>query len=242
MAGTLTWWGHSTCEIRTEQGLHVLIDPWFKGNPSYPREQAPEKADLILLTHDHRDHTGDPGHLVELLKATGAKLVAQPEIITRLTGLGVPSEACVGMNVGGTFRMKDFSAKMVHAFHSSISGTPAGYIMTVGDTRIYHLGDTGLFGDLKLFGELWPMDIVLVPIGGHFTMDAADAAIAVSWLRPRKAVPIHYATFPALAQDAGEFQAEVRRQAPGVEVLVPKAGDIIELSAGLNVRQERAGA
>ena len=222
----LTWLGHSTVQLETSEGLVVYVDPWITGNPMHPTKTLPDKADVILITHDHFDHVGDA---VALAQKTGAKVVAQPETSRRLVEAGVPEANSVGMNIGGTVSFGNFSAHMVHAFHTSETGMPSGYIMTVDGKTVYHLGDTGIFGDLQLFGQLHSIDYALIPVGGHFTMDYKHGAVAAKMLNAKNVMPIHYRTFPLLLQDANLFVDEVKRVKSDINVVVPNIGEAFEL-------------
>ncbi len=222
----LTWHGHATIQLDSDQGFVAVVDPWITQNPVHPTKQLPEKVDAILVTHDHFDHVSDA---VALSEKTGAKVVGQPEVIARLVKEGLKEERGIGMNIGGTVQIGPLSAHMVHAFHSAENGTPAGYIMTLDNKIIYHLGDTGLFGDLQLFGELHAIDCALIPVGGHYTMDYKLGAVAAKMLKAKKVIPIHYRTFPLLLQDANLFIEEVKRVSPGTEVVVPEVGGTVQL-------------
>jgi len=223
---TLKWHGHATVELQSNDGFVVVVDPWIEQNPVHPTKQLPDKVDVILITHDHFDHVGDA---VALSNKTGAKVVAQPEVITRLVNEGLKQDLGIGMNIGGTVEIGPLKAFMTHAFHSAANGTPAGYIMTLDDKVVYHLGDTGIFGDLQLFGELFDIDYALIPVGGHFTMDYKFGALAAKMLKAKKAMPIHYRTFPLLLQDANQFVEEVKRVSPQTEVIVPEVGGTVTL-------------
>lgn len=220
MSVKVRWVAHSTFELRTDGGVRIAIDPFYSGN-RLTDAPVPE-VDWVLITHDHGDHVADAPEAAK----KGAKLVVQPETAARFaTQLGVAQERLVGMNIGGTVRLgDDAEATMIHAFHSSDTGEPAGYIMRLGGVTVAHLGDTGLFSDLRMFGELHSIDVAMIPIGGHFTMDARAAAKAVAWLGARVAIPMHYRTFPVLAQSADEFVEAVKREAPGTEVWAPDPG------------------
>ncbi len=218
----LRWLGHAAFEL-VMGGKRILIDPWIEGNPMAPiKPDDITAADLILVTHDHGDHLGQT---VELARRTGAQVVAIYELAEELGREGVKT---VGMNVGGPARVLDLEIYMVPALHSSNRGAPVGFIIR-GPRTVYHAGDTGLFGDIKLYAELVPIDYALVPIGGHFTMDPAQAALFVSLFRPRYAIPMHYNTFPLIRQDPKAFAEEVRKRSPGTEVLIPKPGESVEL-------------
>jgi L-ascorbate metabolism protein UlaG (beta-lactamase superfamily) len=223
--GKLTWLGHASVQIETKDGLTVYVDPWITTNPAHPTKALPEKADVILVTHDHFDHISD---VVALAAKTGAKVVTQPETLQRLQGAELPEANGIGMNIGGTVAFGEFKAQMVQASHTSETGSPSGYIMTVDGKTIYHLGDTGIFGDLQLFGRLYEIDIALIPAGGHFTMDYKHAALAADMLKAKIAIPIHYRTFPLLLQDGSLFAEEVRRINPQIKVETPEVGEVLE--------------
>jgi L-ascorbate metabolism protein UlaG (beta-lactamase superfamily) len=221
--GLIRWLGHAAFQITTNEGRHIYIDPWIKGNPACPVQREDlEEADLVLVTHDHFDHLGDA---VSLLKAGKARAAGQPELLGLLEAKGIPSEKLMSMNTGGTVEVAGIAVTMTQAFHSAGRGWPVGFILILpGGPVIYHAGDTGLFGDLKLLGELYNIDVALLPIGGLYTMDPLQAAMAVKLLSPRVVMPMHYRTFPALVQGAGEFARLVREKTPGVEVVVLEPG------------------
>lgn len=221
--GRIRWLGHAAFQITTNEGKQIYIDPWFEGNPASPVQgQDLEEADLVLVTHDHFDHLGDA---VKLLKGARARAMGQPELLGVLEAQGVPGEKLMGMNVGGTVEVAGVAVTMTQAFHSAGKGSPAGFILTLlGGPVIYHAGDTGLFGDMKLLGELYNIDVALLPIGGVYTMDPLQAATAVKLISPRVVIPMHYRTFPALAQDAARFVRLVQEKAPRVEVVVLEPG------------------
>ncbi len=222
----LTWFGHSAVKMETNEGLIVYIDPWVEKNPVHPTNELPDKADVILVTHDHFDHVAD---VVALANKTGAQVIAQPETIAKFVSEGLSQDKGTGMNIGGTVRFNNFQAKMVQAFHSANTGAPAGYVMNIDGKIVYHLGDTGLFGDLKLIGELNDIDYALIPVGGHFTMDHKDGAIAAKFLQAKNVMPIHYKTFPLLLQNAEEFVQEVERVSPQTKVIVQNIGEELDI-------------
>jgi len=220
------WMGHSGFMIR--DGKTVLIDPWFEGNPKIPGGigSAP-KADLILLTHDHFDHSGDA---VALAKRTGALMVGIFELAGDLKAKGVPADRILngggGMNIGGTVEVQGFSITMTEARHSSTLGVPAGYVIrTPSGKTVYHSGDTGIFAGMSLIGELYPADLVLLPIGSVFTMDYRQAAKACALLKAKAVVPMHYGTFPILEPNADRFVAELAKVSPGTRPIVLAPGE-----------------
>lgn len=223
----LKWLGHSGWQLTTAQGKVLLIDPWLSQNPVAPiRIEELPAADYVLLSHDHSDHAGDT---VAVVQQTGATLVAQPEICRRYQQAGVPQDKVlygIGMNIGGSVSLDGITITMTDAYHSSETGTPAGYIITLEDGKVvYHAGDTGLHCNMATWGNLFDIDVALLPIGSVFTMDARQAARALQMLKPRVAIPMHYLTFPILAQSADDFVRYAREQAPETEVRVLKPGE-----------------
>ena len=221
-AARITWLGHSTVLIRTAKGSHLLIDPFITGNPKYPAGYVlPEKIDYILLTHGHADHISD---VVPVAAKHGATVVAIYELASYVGAKGV--EGSVGMNIGGTVELEDVAATMVEARHSSGAedekgthyvGVAAGYVLAVaGGPVLYHSGDTNVFGDMRLIAELYHPEVALLPIGGHFTMGPKEAALAVSMLKPRTVLPLHFGTFPALKGTPEQLASLVE---PGVKVV-----------------------
>ena len=218
VSNALRWLGHSGWEIVTSKGKRILIDPWLNGNPVAPVTISElGSCDYFLITHDHSDHAGD---VVAVAKATGAVMVGQPELVKRyseqahLEGFELKA---IGMNIGGTVDLGGVQATMTDAYHSSETGSPAGYILTLEDGKVvYHMGDTGLHVNMSTWGELFDIDVVLIPIGDHFTMGARQAAHALKWLKPKYAIPMHYRTFPLLAQSAEEFRRFAEQIAPQV--------------------------
>ena len=224
----LTWYGHSNFRLEAD-GLTVLIDPFFEGNPSAPCPwHSITACDAVLLTHDHGDHIGQAA---EICQATGAKLVCLFDVVPKMKELGVPADNILGMNLGGTVEIAGLRIKMVQAVHSATTGVPAGYILTFpGGYCAYHSGDTALFSDMKLFRRFFDIDLALLPIGGWFTMDAQEAAVACSFLGCRKVVPMHWGTFPVLAQNTEAFAAALKEQAPGTELVAASLGEPVEIT------------
>ncbi len=231
---TITWLGHAAFKLESG-GKTVLIDPWIKGNPQCPiKVEDIAAADLILVTHDHFDHVGDT---IAIARATGATVVAMFEVAARLQADGLPKENILyggfGRNIGGAIEIDGITLIMTHAFHSSGTGSPAGYLIKFpGGATIYHAGDTGIFSDMQLFGCIYPMHVALLPIGGVFTMDAEQAAKSLRLLKPSIAVPMHFATFPILAPDADEFVELAKKAAPEVTVIALKPGQSYTLEPG----------
>ena len=229
MAGTkVKWLGHAGFQITSAKGKVVLIDPWLSGHPLAPCSADDlKKADLLLVTHDHFDHSGDAA---KIAVNTGATLIGMPETVGRLRMQGgVPESQIVfgmGMNIGGSYQADGIEVTMVQAFHSSETGAPAGYIVKLEDGfTIYHAGDTGIFDSMKVWGELFAIDLALLPIGSVFTMDPRQAALATKFLGAKKAIPMHYKTFPILVQDATPFVEALKKAAPAAQAVVMIPGE-----------------
>lgn len=200
---SLTWYGHSAFKVETASGLTILIDPWLDNPKAPPGSTSLQRIDLIFVTHGHGDHIGNT---VELARRTGAKVVCIHEVSLYLQSAGVTT--AMGMNKGGTVEINGIKATMVDARHSSgidiggkviPGGEAAGFVIQLEDgLRIYHAGDTSLFGDMKLIGQMYKPDVVLLPIGDLYTMDPKAAAKACEWLNPKHIVGMHYGTFPPL--------------------------------------------
>ena len=228
MENSLQYLGHSGWQIQSARGTRILIDPWLSKNPLAPFSTADlPGADYVLLTHDHFDHAGD---VVEVVRHTGAVLVAQPETIRRYVAEGIPQDRTQGMNIGGSIEINGITVTMTDAYHSSETGEPAGYILTLEDGKtLYHSGDTGLHCNMRTWGELFDIDLALLPIGSVFTMDARQAAKAASMLQAKAVVPIHYKTFPILAQSADPFVELVHQSSPDTKVHVVEPGSTLHL-------------
>ena len=225
----ITWLGHATFVITTPGGKRIVTDPWLEGNPMCPPDRKRiEQADVILLSHGHFDHTGD---IVSVARSTGAPVVAVFELAAWVEKKGVQNT--IGMNIGGTVNVAGLSITMTPAIHSSsvnengtaeYLGLAAGFVVRLEDDRtIYYSGDTALFGDMRLIGELHNPDVAFLPIGDHFTMGPEAAAMASRMLGVRQVVPMHYGTFPLLT---GTPDALSRLVEPhGIDVLVLKPGE-----------------
>lgn len=230
---TITWLGHAAFKLESGEKT-VFIDPWITDNPTCPIEvEDIAVAHLILVTHDHFDHVGDT---IAIAKATGATVVAIPETAARLQADGLPAGNVlygVGRNIGGAIEIDGITLIMTEAFHSSETGSPAGYIIKFpGGATIYHAGDTGIFANMQVYGDLYPMHIALLPIGSVFTMDAEQAAESLRLLKPAIAIPMHFGTFPILAPNADEFVELAKKVAPEVEVIVLEPGQSYTLKPG----------
>jgi L-ascorbate metabolism protein UlaG (beta-lactamase superfamily) len=211
--------GHAAFEL-TEGDTRILIDPFLTGNPKAAVSADELEPTHIFLTHGHADHIGDT---VDIAKRTGAKVVAIVELANELQEDGV--ENVSDPNIGGTVEFGNVSVRLTPAWHTSTTpkgtvNTPAGLVITVGDTTVYHLGDTALFSDLALVKARDQIDVALMCIGGHYTMDRLDAIAAAQLVGASQIIPCHYNTFPPIETDAGAFKNDVK----GSEVIVLDPG------------------
>ncbi len=226
----ITWYGHSVFTIE-EAGLRVLIDPFLDGNPvSQTSSEDIGTIDLILITHDHADHVGQA---IEICRKQKCMLGAVVGTAEKLVNEGLPADCVlnsIGFNMGGTVSYKGINITMIPAFHTSESGLPVGYIIRMpSGLTVYHAGDTGIFGDMAIWGTLYDIDVSLLPTGGVFTMDSRQAAMACGMLKTKKVVPMHWGTFPLLEQGAQAFMDELKNHAPSCECLHMSPGDSVEI-------------
>lgn len=225
----LTWYGHSNFRFEHE-GIAFAIDPFFLGNPTAGVGcEAVGKVDAVLLTHDHADHVGQA---LEICRNTGAPLVGVFDTLRELISQGLPESQAIGMNIGGTVDVAGAKIHMVQAMHSSASGVATGFIVTFPDGFcLYHAGDTGIFSSMQLFSAFHDIDLALLPIGGHFTMDPRQAAYACKLLGCRKVVPMHWGTFPILEQNTDDFARQLQSTAPDTQLLQIAPGQTIDVEA-----------
>jgi L-ascorbate metabolism protein UlaG (beta-lactamase superfamily) len=225
---SLTWLGHAAFRFDTPGGKRVYVDPFLSGNPKCPDgEREPERVDLIALTHGHSDHVGDT---IELWRRHRPTVVAPVELSDWLGRQGV--EGGADPNKGGTVDIDGIKITLTDANHSSSAddgtylGEPVGLVLELENgTKLYFAGDTNVFGDMALIRRIYEPDVAVLPIGGHYTMDPREAAVALELLGVKRCVPCHYGTFPVLVGTPDEL----RQHAPDVEVLAPEPGETIEV-------------
>lgn len=224
----VTYFGHSCFFVETARA-RLIIDPFLTGNPSAPVPAAEVRCDYILVSHGHEDHVGDA---LALSKQNGATVIANYEIAEYLAAQGAKTH---GMNPGGGYNFPFGRVKLTIAHHTSsleaglkpiYLGVPCGLVVQADGRTLYHAGDTALFLDMQLIGRMG-LDLALLPIGDNFTMGPEDAVTALDFLKPKLAVPMHYNTWPLIAQDGAAFGARAARSGHTVRPLKP--GEFIEV-------------
>lgn len=225
----LTWYGHSTFVAISPKGKLLLIDPWVQENPACPDNLKKfDKIDLMLITHGHFDHIADA---VSLAKKHEPTVVTNFETSVWLQGKGV--EKIEGMNKGGTLNWEGIHVTMVYADHSCgilddgkiiYGGDPCGYVIEFENGyKVYHAGDTNVFGDMRLIGDLYGPDLAILPIGGYYTMAPKEAAVACRFVGAKKVIPMHYGTFPILSGTPDQLR-ELTSDVPDLEIIAPPVG------------------
>jgi L-ascorbate metabolism protein UlaG (beta-lactamase superfamily) len=241
---TIDFLGHASFRFHHSGSDLVYVDPWIGGNPACPITlQDIVEARFVCVSHGHRDHLGDA---IPICLKTGATLISAPEICAFASKHGIAYEKqSNGLNIGGTARFGRFAVTMVHAFHTSAIQGPAynadrsleaggeatGFILDfAGEHCVYFTGDTGVFGDMELFAELYRPTLVILPVGGKYTMGPREAAKALELMRPPRAIPCHYDTFPNQRVDTTEFLKHVKEHSPSTRVILMEPGgtEVIE--------------
>lgn len=223
----LRYFSHSSFQITTSNGKKIVIDPFLDDNPTSPVKSDEVDADFIILTHAHGDHVGDAFKIAERCKPL---FICVNELAEYVKSKGYEAH---NMHIGGGYDFEFGRVKFTIAHHGSqtpeggYAGEPAGVIFTIEGKNIYHTGDTGLFLDMKLIGELTSIDYMMLPIGDNFTMGIDDAVKAVEFVNPNKAIPMHYNTFPVIKADPNELKKKVEEI--GKDCVVMEYGQEIEL-------------
>jgi len=223
----LRYFSHSSFQITTDAGQIILIDPFLDDNPTSPVKSADVSADFIVLTHAHGDHIGDAFKIAE---RSSPLFICVNELANYCLGKGFKAH---NMHIGGSYVFDFGTLKFTIAHHGSMTpdnmygGEPAGVILNIDGKSLYHTGDTGLFYDMKLIGEMTPLDYMLLPIGDNFTMGINDAVKAVELANPKVAIPMHYNTFPVIEADPHVFKTKV--EAIGKKAVVLEFGQEITL-------------
>ena len=220
----MQWLGHATWLIESD-GHRLLVDPFLNDSPASPVKAEDVDAEVILVSHGHFDHVSD---VASIARRNGAQVIANFEVADWFAK-NHNLENTVGMNIGGQFKTDLFSVKMTHAIHSSqlpdgsYGGSPAGFLLSLGDTTIYFACDTSLFSDMQLIGKAG-VDVAVLPIGDLFTMGPADSIEAIKLIQPKQVLPSHFGTWPPIEQDAEAWAEQVRKQTEA-EPIVLSPGD-----------------
>lgn len=223
----LRYFSHSAFQVTCKSGVNILIDPFLDGNPTSPVKSDQVSADYIILTHAHSDHVGDS---LKIAKRCNSKFIAVFELANYLEGKGFTAHP---MHIGGSHIFDFGRVKFTLACHGTATpegtyaGLAAGVILSIEGINLYHTGDTGLFYDMKLIGEMNPIDYMLLPIGDNFTMGITDAVKAVELANPGCAIPMHFNTFPIIESDPNEFKRQVELK--NKKCIVLQYGSEIEL-------------
>jgi len=220
----VTYLGHASFKIESD-GNTVYVDPWLNGPTSPIKVKDVEKADLVLVTHDHGDHGYQEA--LEICKKTGAYFIAINELAIQAQSEGL--ENVHTLNIGGSVDVGGVVVTLVQAFHSCGTGAPTGFIVKFPNGSFYHPGDTGLFATMELFGELYSPEVFFCPIGSYYTMSIDQAAVATKLVKPKVVIPMHYDTFPAIKADPKEFEKLVNEKSPGTKVEIMGPGESVDI-------------
>lgn len=236
MPAELTFLGHASFKVVTQHGDTILIDPWLRDNPACPPEYKNfSGADLILITHGHGDHM-DLEVIFEAAR-TGTRLIAPNPIRWFLMEQGIEASLFETMNKGGTISVMDIEITMTQAFHHAQVNTRdgvgwlhegVGYVLNLGKTRIYAAGDTSIFGDMRLIGDIYKPNLALLPIGDRYTMGPLEASHAIRLLGAKQVVPFHYGTMPSLS-GTPEALMDLTHDIEGLSILPLQPGESLSL-------------
>lgn len=235
----IKWLGHASFELVTDKGKHVYLDPWLDNNPAtLTKIEDIKRADIVCVSHGHRDHIGNA---IEIVRNTEAMLVCSPEIghYANSKGIKYGEDSCT-LNIGGSAVIEGIKIHMTFASHVSElygeewlrekrmlpgSGSVGYVIETEQGVRVYFAGDTGLFGDMRIIGEIYNPHIALLPVGGKYNMGPKLASIAAKWIRPEVIIPMHYNTYPAIKQNMQALEDYIKNSVTGVKLMALKVGE-----------------
>ncbi len=215
----LRYFSHSAFQITCDDGTKILIDPFLDNNPTSPVKALDVDADYILISHGHGDHIGDT---LSIAQRCNSLCICENELASYLGGKGLRVH---NMHIGGGFDFNFGRVKLTQALHGSVTpdnechGTPTGFLITINGITLYHTGDTGLFSDMKLIGQLNDVHTMMVPIGDNFTMGIDDAVMACTFVNPVQAIPMHYNTFEVIQADPRDFCAKITAQGMGCNAM-----------------------
>jgi L-ascorbate metabolism protein UlaG (beta-lactamase superfamily) len=221
--------GHS-CFTVTYENRSVIIDPFLTGNPQAVKKAEEVKVEAVLVTHGHGDHLGDA---IDIAKRNNAPIIAPYEVAMYASKKGAQVHP---MHLGGSHAFPWGKVKLTLAFHGSgiedgdtmiDGGNPCGFLLTMGGKTFYHAGDTALFGDMKVIGEMNRIDVAALPIGDNFTMGPEDAVYAAEWVRARTVIPMHYNTFPVIQQDPQKYVDDLSKR--DIKGVILQPGESIEI-------------